>query len=227
MLSELRISNLGVIEELQLVLPAGSIAITGETGAGKTMIVGAIQLLMGGRADPEMVRIGADEAAVEARFVTSDGAEIVARRVVPATGRSRAYLDGGLATAGALADRLGPLIDLHGQHSQQSLLKPPTQRRSLDRFGGIDAEPVRHGRADVAAIDAALVAQSIVGVHAAPDLVGPLRSKRPHGVGVTVEVNHLLVCRCHAVIGIGHAPNQVAVGVEVVGLGAHRLGPGH
>ncbi len=86
----------------------------------------------------------------------SDGTEIVARRVVPATGRSRAYLDGDLATAGALAERLGPLIDLHGQHSQQSLLKAATQRRSLDRFGGIDAEPVRQARAEVAALDAAL-----------------------------------------------------------------------
>ena len=89
-LAELRIENLGVIEEIHLVLPSGSIAVTGETGAGKTMVVGAIQLLMGGRAEPEMVRIGSDEAVVEGRFVDPDGVEIVARRVVPADGRSRA-----------------------------------------------------------------------------------------------------------------------------------------
>lgn len=156
-LAELRIENLGVIEDIHLVLPAGSIAVTGETGAGKTMVVGAIQLLMGGRAEPEMVRIGSDEAVVEGRFVDPDGIEIVARRVVPADGRSRAYLDGSLATAGALADRIGPLVDLHGQHAQQTLLKSATQRAALDRFGSIDRSVLRDARADVAAIDAALV----------------------------------------------------------------------
>lgn len=156
MLEELRIHNLGVIEELSLVLPSGSIAVTGETGAGKTMVVGAIQLLMGGRAEPDMVRVGASEAVVEGRFVEPDGTEVVARRVVPADGRSRAYLDGSLATATVLSERIGPLIDLHGQHGQQSLLRPATQRDSLDRFAGIDRSPLRDARADVAAIDAAL-----------------------------------------------------------------------
>ncbi|MFT7475442.1 MAG: DNA repair protein RecN (Recombination protein N) [Verrucomicrobiales bacterium] len=157
MLEELRIQNLGVIEDLSLVLPAGSIAVTGETGAGKTMVVGAIQLLMGGRAEPDMVRIGAAEAVVEGRFVDRDGTEIVARRVIPTDGRSRAYLDGSLATATGLQERVGHLIDLHGQHSQQSLLRPATQRDALDRFAGIDRAPLRDARADVAAIDAALV----------------------------------------------------------------------
>ncbi len=156
MLEELRIQNLGVIEELSLLLPAGSIAVTGETGAGKTMVVGAIQLLMGGRADPDMVRIGAAEAVVEGRFVDSDGTEIVARRVIPSEGRSRAYLDGSLATATVLSEQIGPMIDLHGQHAQQSLLRPATQRDALDRFARIDRGPLRDARANVAAIDAAL-----------------------------------------------------------------------
>lgn len=156
MLEELRIQNLGVIEELSLVLPAGSIAVTGETGAGKTMVVGAIQLLMGGRADPDMVRIGAPEAVVEGRFVDPDGTEMVVRRVIPSEGRSRAYLDGSLATATVLSEQIGPLIDLHGQHGQQSLLRPSTQRDALDRFAKIDRGPLRDARADVAAIDAAL-----------------------------------------------------------------------
>ena len=157
MLEELRIQNLGVIEELSLVLPKGSIAVTGETGAGKTMVVGAIQLLMGGRAEPDMVRVGADEAVVEGRFVDVDGTEVVARRVLPADGRSRAYLDGALATATGLQERIGPMIDLHGQHSQQSILQHPgTQRDALDRFAKIDRAPLRNARADIAAIDAAL-----------------------------------------------------------------------
>lgn len=156
MLEELRIQNLGVIEELALVLPAGSIAVTGETGAGKTMVVGAIQLLMGGRADPDMVRIGAPEAVVEGRFVDRDGVEAVVRRVIPADGRSRAYLDGSLATATVLGERIGPLIDLHGQHAQQSLFRSATQRDALDRFASVDRSPLRGVRADIAAIDAAL-----------------------------------------------------------------------
>lgn len=158
MLEELRIQNLGVIEELSLVLPAGSIAVTGETGAGKTMVVGAIQLLMGGRADPDMVRIGADEAVVEGRFVQSDSTELVARRVIPASGRSRAYLDGSLATATELGERIGPLIDLHGQHAQQSLLRPTTQRDALDSFAGVDPAPLREARAEISAIDTSLLA---------------------------------------------------------------------
>ncbi len=138
MLEELRIQQLGVIEDVSLVFPNGSIAITGETGTGKTMIVGAVQLLMGGRAEPDSVRVGAAEAIVEGRFVEPDGTEIIARRVIPAEGRSRAYIDGSLATATALQERIGPLVDLHGQHAQQSLLRPATQRHALDTFANID-----------------------------------------------------------------------------------------
>ncbi len=157
MLEELRIQNLGVIEELSLVLPKGSIAVTGETGAGKTMVVSAIQLLMGGRAEPDMIRVGSDQATVEGRFVDADGEEVVVKRVIPVGGRSRAYLDGSLATATVLQERIGPLIDLHGQHAQQPILqRPATQRDALDRFAGIDRAPLRDARADIAAIDAAL-----------------------------------------------------------------------
>lgn len=156
MLEELRINNLGVIEEVSLVLPVGSIAVTGETGAGKTMVVGAIQLLMGARAEPEMVRVGATEAVIEGRFVDDSGEEVVARRVVPADGRSRAYLDGSLATATALQERIAPLIDLHGQHSQQSLLRPATQRHALDAFGGIETATLADLRATVRHLDSQL-----------------------------------------------------------------------
>ena len=156
MLEELRIQNLGVIESISLLLPSGSIAVTGETGAGKTMVVSAIQLLMGARAEPDMVRRGSDQAVVEGRFVDHAGQELVVKRVLPASGRSRAYIDGSLATAAELQDRIGPLVDLHGQHAQQSLLQAATQRDALDTFAGIDTDPLRSIRAHIADIDTEL-----------------------------------------------------------------------
>ena len=88
MLIELVVRNLGVIDELSLVFGPGMTAVTGETGAGKTLIVGAIDLLTGGRADASLVRPGADEAEIERRFV-HEGEEHVVRRVIPREGRSR------------------------------------------------------------------------------------------------------------------------------------------
>lgn len=153
MLAELQIRNLGVIEDLTLVLPEGTIAVTGETGAGKTMVVGAIQLLMGVRADADVVRVGADEASVEGRFIEADGTEVVIRRVVPMSGRSRAYIDGSLATVAAVADRIEPHVDLHGQHAQQSLLRASTQRDALDQYGQIDLSKLRERNEQIASIN--------------------------------------------------------------------------
>ncbi|MDP1794727.1 MAG: DNA repair protein RecN [Acidimicrobiales bacterium] len=153
MLAELRVRDLGVIADLHLVLSAGMTALTGETGAGKTLVVDAIELLVGGRAEPGMVRAGADEAVVEGRFVAGDD-EVVVRRVIPRTGRSRAYLDGAMATAAELADRGATLVDLHGQHAHQSLLSGSAQRAALDAFGAIDLTPLhdaRQARDDIAA----------------------------------------------------------------------------
>jgi DNA repair protein RecN (Recombination protein N) len=152
MLHELAVRDLGVIGELTLVLGPGMTAVTGETGAGKTLVVEAIELLMGGRADPAMVRHGAAEAVVEGRFVV-DGEEIVLRRVVPRDGRSRAYLDGHLATASSLSGRGADLVDLHGQHDHQSLLGAAVQRDALDRFGGVDLAVLETARLAVRAID--------------------------------------------------------------------------
>ncbi|MSY76168.1 MAG: AAA family ATPase, partial [Actinobacteria bacterium] len=103
MLTELHIEDLGVISTLDLVLGAGLTALTGETGAGKTMLVEAISLLVGGRADASIVRHGASEARVEGRFVVGDD-EFVLARVIPSDGRSRAYLNGRLATVATLAE---------------------------------------------------------------------------------------------------------------------------
>ncbi len=152
MLSELAVTDLGVIRQLSLVLADGMVAVTGETGAGKTLVVEAIELLVGGRADPSMVRHGAEEAVVEGRFVVA-GDEVVVRRVVPASGRSRAYIDGALATAGALAELGTTLVDLHGQHDHQSLLSPAVQRDALDRFGGVDLGPRAEARRQLAELD--------------------------------------------------------------------------
>lgn len=145
MLEELAVSDLGVISSLTITLGPGMTALTGETGAGKTMIVEAIGLLLGARSDPDRVRSGALEAVVEGRFLLGD-AEHVLRRVIPVTGRSRAYLDGRLATAAELAEIGARCIEVHGQHSQQSLLGRSAQRDALDRYGRIDLTPWERAR---------------------------------------------------------------------------------
>jgi DNA repair protein RecN (Recombination protein N) len=155
-LTELVATDLGVIAHLSLVLGPGMTAVTGETGAGKTLVVDAIELLVGGRADAAAVRHGANEAVVEGRFVV-DGEEVVVRRVVPREGRSRAYVDGRLETAAALAELGGRLVDLHGQHDHQSLLHTAVQRAALDRFAGIDLAPLAEARHQVVAIESELV----------------------------------------------------------------------
>jgi DNA repair protein RecN (Recombination protein N) len=157
MLTELNVTDLGVIDHLTLVLGTGMTAVTGETGAGKTLIVGAIELLVGGRADGNMVRPGATEAIAEGRFVVGDD-EVVVRRVVPRDGRSRAYIDGGLASAATLAEVGARFVDLHGQHDHQSLLSPSVQRHALDRFASVDLEPLRTARKELAAVNEGLAA---------------------------------------------------------------------
>src|SRR5690242_19136071 len=101
MLTELRVENLGIIADVLVGLGPGMTAITGETGAGKTLLVDALELVVGGRADPSQVRDGATEARAEARFVFDDDESVLAR-VVPRDARSRGYADGKLATAGEL-----------------------------------------------------------------------------------------------------------------------------
>jgi DNA repair protein RecN (Recombination protein N) len=167
MLAELHVVDLGIVADLDLLFGPGLTAITGETGAGKTLIVEALELLVGGRADASLVRDGAQEARVEGRFVDADTdngtvVEVVVARVVPREGRSRAYIDGRLATAGELAELGARLVDLHGQHAHQSLLDPAVQRGALDRFAGapaIDAlGEYRAARAAVRGVDEELAA---------------------------------------------------------------------
>ena len=156
MLVELRIENFGVIEESSIVVGEGLTVLTGETGAGKTMIVEAINLLVGQRADSGMIRPGADELRVEGRFLSESGDERVLCRVVPRDGRSRAYVDGRLATVANLAEIGGALVDLHGQHEHQSLLSAVAQRTALDFYASVDLGALSDARGVVAEIDAAL-----------------------------------------------------------------------
>lgn len=139
MLEEIHVRNLALIEEAWIEFGPGMTVLTGETGAGKTALVGALKLLVGERADSAMVRSGASEAVVEGRFEL-EGGEVVARRKVTADGRSRCTIDGSLATVGELARILGPVVDLHGQHEHQSLLTSSRHASFLDRYIGEEAE---------------------------------------------------------------------------------------
>lgn len=160
MLVELQVRDLGIVSDLTVVFGSGLTAITGETGAGKTIVVEALDLLAGGRAVPSLVRHGADSARVDGRFEDpATGEEVILSRVVPADGRSRAYVDGRPATAAELATRGEDLVDLHGQNAHQALLSPAAQRRALDRFAGPSAtgarDRYRRAREDRASAEAA------------------------------------------------------------------------
>ncbi len=137
MLRFLGIQNLAVIERLDLELAPGLNVLTGETGAGKSILVEAIGLLVGGRASPDLVRTGEECATVQAIFETADAREVLARREITAQGRSRAFLDGAVTTAAALREAILPLVDLHGQHEHQALLDPNTHLDVLDRHAGL------------------------------------------------------------------------------------------
>ncbi len=143
MLRFLRIRRLAVIDTLEVELDAGLNVLTGETGAGKSILVEAVGLLLGDRASADLVRTGEDLATVEAVF-ESGGREILVRREITAQGRSRAFVDGEIASAAALKQLSAQLIEIHGQHEHQTLLDRDTHLTILDGFGGLDrlAEPV-------------------------------------------------------------------------------------
>lgn len=152
MLEEMRIRSLGVIDDAVVELSPGFTAVTGETGAGKTMVVTSLGLLLGGRADPALVRIGAKSAVVEGRISVSPGAAAALRaeeagaelddgtllisRTVSAEGRSRAHIGGRSVPVGMLSELADELVAVHGQTDQQGLLRPARQREALDRYAG-------------------------------------------------------------------------------------------
>ncbi|MFZ9450052.1 MAG: DNA repair protein RecN [Alphaproteobacteria bacterium] len=152
MLTELRIRQLAVIDEVTLALAPGFNVLTGETGAGKSIIVGALGLLIGERASSDLVRTGAEKATVEGIFdvaarpalrraldergIECDGTLVLKREVASAAGgRARAWINGTPVTAGTLADVGRALVNVHGQHEAQALLAPEAQRDILDAFG--------------------------------------------------------------------------------------------
>lgn len=137
MLRFLSVRNLAVIDRLEVEFEPGLNVLTGETGAGKSILVGAVGLLVGGRASADLVRTGEDAATIEAIFETAERGEVIVRREVSAQGRSRASVDGALATTAALREVCSPLVDLHGQHEHQLLLNSTTHLDLLDAFANL------------------------------------------------------------------------------------------
>ena len=138
MLTELRVRDLAVIADVTLPLQPGLNVLTGETGAGKSMLVDALALLLGERASADIVRPGAEKTVIEALF----GDDTVLKREVTREGRSRVWINGSPATVGMLAEIGATLVDLHGQHETQSLLKADAQRDMLDAYAGAKVERV-------------------------------------------------------------------------------------
>jgi len=158
MITELRIADLGVISDAIISLHSGLTVVTGETGAGKTMIISGLGLLLGGRADPRSVRRGSERARVEGRFPIDnlelaqivqeaggqlDDDELIVARHVTSAGRSRAYVGGAQVPASVCAELTAALVRIHGQAEQERLTEADRQRQLLDRFAGVPAlEPL-------------------------------------------------------------------------------------
>ena len=139
MLCTLRIRNLAVIEAVEVDLDPGFTALTGETGAGKSILVEAVGLLLGGRASSDLVRTGTETATIEAVFDGPEG-EVLIRREITAQGRSRSFVNGALATAARLREVSAHLVELHGQHEHQSLLDSATHLAFVDADAGLAPE---------------------------------------------------------------------------------------
>ncbi len=152
MLTELRITNFAVIERLSLTIDSGFTVLTGETGTGKSLLIDAVALLVGGRASSDQIRFGEEEAQLEASFeippthpllqrlrareiLGPHGSQLIIRRIIARSGRNRVYLNGVLSPVHVLDEFAGTLIDIHGQHDQQSLLSNSAQLDVLDAFG--------------------------------------------------------------------------------------------
>ena len=152
MLTDLYIKNFAIIDNLHVEFGPGLNILTGETGAGKSIIIDAVNLILGGRASTDLVRTGTEEATVEALFdlsghpgicsalaetgIECDG-ELLVKRVVSRSGKNRVFVAGGLSTTAVLGDLSRQLINIYGQHESQTLLKPDNHLRLLDEFGGI------------------------------------------------------------------------------------------
>src|SRR6476619_2942016 len=152
MLTELRIRNFAIIESLTLPLSAGFNVLSGETGAGKSIIVGALGFLLGERGSSDLIRTGSDKATVEGVFdvsrsqsvssmidergIDAEEGTVVLKREISSSGRGRAWANGSPVTATVLGEIGRALVNLHGQHEAQTLLDSESQRAILDEFGG-------------------------------------------------------------------------------------------
>jgi len=183
MLTHLRITDFALLDDVSLDLGPGFNVLTGETGAGKSLLVEAVALLRGGRASSEVVRAGAEEARIEAVFepegLAAEGLQkrlaaadlepadegLVVRRVIGRAGgkssRGRVYINGSLSTAAVLAELVGGLIDLSGQHEHQSLTDPGQHLRILDAYGVAPTAVSRMGERHAALVDAAAALSSL------------------------------------------------------------------
>jgi len=155
-LTLLRIKNLALVEELEWQMGKGFVAVTGETGAGKSIIIGALQLLLGERADKSLIRTGADVCTVEAVFSGNDlrklnphldqagiepcEGDLILKRILSSSGTNRQFINGSPTTLSVLKNLGDQLVDLHGPHDHQSLLSPETQLRLLDSFARADEQ---------------------------------------------------------------------------------------
>src|ERR1044071_7101308 len=161
-LTLLRIRNLALVEELEWRLGPGFVAVTGETGTGKSIIIGALQLLLGERADKSLIRTGADLCTVEAIFsggelkklnpkLAEAGVEpceedLILKRTLSSTGTNRQFINGSPTTLSVLKNVGDDLVDLHGPHDHQSLLSPETQLRLLDSFARAERQLEEYGK---------------------------------------------------------------------------------
>jgi DNA repair protein RecN (Recombination protein N) len=176
MLTCLRIRNVAVVDGLELELARGLNVVTGDTGAGKSILIDALGLVLGGRATAELVRTGAREAEVEALFDLEDAPEVrarleaagidaddelVVRRVVRPGGRARAYVNGRLATAAELERLVAGLVDVTSQHEHHTLTDPARQLELLDAFGRLGEERAEVARAGAALSEAALALRDL------------------------------------------------------------------
>ena len=159
MLTDLIIKNFAIIDELHVSFRAGLNMLTGETGAGKSIIIDAVNLILGGRASSDLIRTGEEDAVVECLFdisghgdicsklaesgVETDG-ELLIKRIVSRSGRNRVFMNGGMSTTSLLGDITPLLVNIYGQHESQTLLRPENHLHLLDGFAGIDPQRERY-----------------------------------------------------------------------------------
>src|SRR5665647_2300598 len=153
MLTDLTIKNVAIIDSLHITLKTGLTVLTGETGAGKSIIIDAVGLIMGGRSSSDIIRSGEEEAVVEALFDVSELSdvkqqlaeagfdtvdELLIKRTVTRSGKNRIVINGGMGTLALLSDLAPRLINTYGKHDSQTLLKPENHLRLLDAYTGVD-----------------------------------------------------------------------------------------